>query len=220
VILIQQRHQRQQCAAVSVPERCDTKHLNTSCSRNSDTLGVLGMKGDIVTSLKHEVGGITKDISLLQEACDDHLLAINENTEEINNTQTSVEQIESKLEKLNARIDTMHMMFNQIMWQTKITIELNNDEQALFQVLCSHKNFLTLDFVMNKIHMNAETIRTFITSLIDKGIPVLVKDQGGQVFLNLDSEFRTLQRKHKVVKVNKAISRRYENKPLITFFSE
>ncbi len=216
MIVIQQR---QQCVPISVTERCDTKHLNSNCSPISDTLGVLGMKRDIVSSLKSEVSGITKDMSTIQEACDDHLLAINENTEEINSTQTSVEQIESKLEKLNSRIDTMHMMFNQIMWQTKITIELNNDEQALFQVLCSHKDFLTLDFVKRTINMSEEDIRAFITSLIDKGIPVLAKDQGGQVFLKLDSEFRKLQRKHKVVKVNKAVSRRYENKQLAHFFS-
>ncbi|MDO8642147.1 MAG: hypothetical protein Q7R76_00950 [Candidatus Woesearchaeota archaeon] len=176
---------------------------------------------DAFASLQYELSKVKDDINsevqLLKEECEDHLDAINQNTEEIGEVQTSVAVVEEKIEKLNARIDNIHMMFNQLLWQTKISIELDTNEQILFQLLCGYNDFVTDTFVTEKTQLNETIMRETITSLIDKGIPVVMKAVGGRVFLRLDAEFRKLQRKNKMVKVNAAVCRRFDNRPLEAF---
>ena len=173
------------------------------------------------TSLKYELSkvkeDITSEVQSLKEECEDHLQAINENTEELADVQTNMSVIDEKIEKLNARIDTIHMMFNQLLWQTKITIELSTDEQILFQVLCSYNDFVTGAFAAEKIQLPEPVMRETITALIDKGVPVVMKEAAGQTFIKLDSEFRKLQRKHKIIKINSAVCRRFDNMPLEVF---
>lgn len=176
---------------------------------------------DAFASLKHELSQVKEDINSdvqqLKEECEDHLWAINENTEELAQVQNSVGMIEEKMEKLNSRIDKVHMMFNQLLWQTKITIDLEQNEQILFQLLCSYNEFVTSAFITEKTQLAETAVREILTSLIDKGVPVLMKTADEQTFLKLDSEFRKLQRKHKIIKVNPAVCRRFDNMPLEVF---
>ena len=181
----------------------------------------VGSMIDAFASLKHELSQVKQDINSevqsLKEECEDHLCAINENTEELAQVQNSIGTIEEKMEKLNSRIDHMHMMFNQILWQTKITIDLEPNEQILFQLLCSYNEFITSEFVTEKTQLAEVAVREIITSLIDKGVPVLMRMAKGQTVLKLDSEFRKLQRKHKIIKINPAVCRRFDNMPLEVF---
>ncbi len=176
---------------------------------------------DAFTSLRYELSKIKEDVAsevlLLKEECEDHLTAINENTEELADLQSGIQGVEEKIEKLNSRIDTIHMMFNQLLWQTKITIDLDTNEQILFQLLCSYADFMTGSFVAEKTQLTEGVLHETITALIDKGVPVIMKNVEGALFLKLEQKFRTLQRKHKVIKINPAVCRRFDNMPLEAF---
>ena len=121
---------------------------------------------DAFTSLKYELSKVKNDmgseVKQLKEECEDHLQAINENTEELANIQNSLELNDQKIEKLNSRIDNIHMMFNQLLWQTKIRIDLDTQEQMLFQILCSYNDFLTSEFVAEKIQLPDAVMRAVI----------------------------------------------------------
>lgn len=176
---------------------------------------------DAFTSLKYELSKVKHDIGSevqqLKEECEDHLQAINENTEELAHVQNSLELTDQKIEKLNSRIDNIHMMFNQLLWQTKIRIDLDMQEQMLFQLLCSYNDFLTGGFVAEKIQLPTAVMRETITALIDKGVPVMMKESEGTIFVKLEPEFRKLQRTNKIIKINPAVCRRFDNMPLEVF---
>lgn len=176
---------------------------------------------DAFASLKYELSKVKQDmgseVQQLKEECEDHLQAINENTEELANVQNSLDLTDQKIEKLNSRIDNIHLMFNQILWQTKIRIDLDVQEQMVFQLLCSHNDFLTGTFMAEKIQLPTAVMRETITALIDKGVPVVLRESDGSIFVRLEPEFRKLQRANKIIKINPAVCRRFDNMPLEVF---
>ena len=156
--------------------------------------------------------------SKVKEEFEEHLTAINENTDEINNVHDHLGELDGKIEKLNARIDTIHMMFQQLIVQTRVSVELSPNEQRIFALLCAHP-YVSITDTGIKATMSQEEAEDALTSLADKGIPIVRKMKDGETYLKLDDEFRKLQEKQRIVKVNPAILQQMENKVLNSFFN-
>ena len=155
--------------------------------------------------------------SKIREEFEDHLTSINENTDEVNNVNNRFEEMDHKIEKLNTRLDTIHMMFQQLIVQTRVSVELSIQEQRIFSVLSMHP-YLSLQDLEMKTALSHGELEEMLTALADKGIPIVKKTKDGYAFVKLDDDFRALQEKHQLVKVNPAIMQQLENKQLMNFF--
>lgn len=156
--------------------------------------------------------------SKVREEFEEHLQAINENTSEINTTHDYLGEMDEKIEKLNSRIDTIHMMFQQLLLQTRVSVELSLAEQRVFTLLCLH-SYVPLAEMGMKTTLSAEEVEEILTSLADKGIPIIRKTKDGDIYIKLDDDFRKLQEKNPIVKVNPSVMQQMENKVLQSFFS-
>jgi len=160
-----------------------------------------------------------KTFDSVKEELDDHLLAINENTAEMDSIHEKIAGVDAKIDKLNERMDTIHLMFRQLLTQTSVKVELSAEEQRLFVLLANYKNYLRMDDICAKLcHADDETLE-HVNSMCDKGIPIIKKEAEGRMLLKLDDEFRSLQQKENLIKISPAIEQQFENRMLNSFFA-
>lgn len=138
----------------------------------------------------------------------DHLEAINDNTNELSNMYSYIEELDKKISKLNERLDEAEMKILKINGQKKMEssdfkdIKLNPKEQEIF-ILLYEENGELLDYkkIARNLGLTEEIVRRTISGIISKGIPIVKKYFDSKIYLMLDPEFRELQIKEKVIKL-------------------
>lgn len=161
---------------------------------------------------------ISSELSQIKEAHQDHLETINENTQEIEATSDQAHEIEAKLDKLNMRMDAMHLVLKQLVFEHRLSVQLTLHEQKLFSLLCAHKNYLKMDYVVARLRLPELTVKELVTALMDKGIPVVRKEHGGGSFLHMDPAFSQLQQQQGIIKISPAVHQQFANQQLEAFF--
>lgn len=139
----------------------------------------------------------------------DHLEAINENTNEINSTSAYTHQIENMIGKLSERLDDMELKIAKLSNEKIISsenfrdINLTSKEKEIFLMLYEIKGDL-IDYkkLARSLGLTEESVRKYVSSLINKGIPIIKKYFDSKVYLILDSDFRNLQAKENLIKIN------------------
>ncbi len=173
---------------------------------------------DRYTELSQKIAELSAELSEIKEAHNDHLETINENTQEIEASSDQVHEIEAKLDKLNMRMDAMHMVLKQLVFEHRLSVQLTLNEQKLFSLLCAHKNYLKMDYVIARLRLPELAVKELVTALMDKGIPVVRKEHGGGSFLRMDPDFSQLQQQQGIIKVSPAVHQQFANQQLEAFF--
>jgi len=150
----------------------------------------------------------------IKEAFDDHLESINNNTNEIESNHEILNQLICKLDKLTERVDSMALYLHKKDLKFKDTsiIEiapLTRREKEVFQALYElvqglpHVSYKQL---AKKIGMTISLVQNYITSLIEKGVPIEKRYVSRQAFITLQPKFQRLQAKNNVVGLNAKLS--------------
>ena len=92
--------------------------------------------GKTISALHFSIDSTKKSI---QEELDDHRVAIDLQTEDIEKVFVGLNEVDSKVEgvveKLNARIDKLQMMLAQALMRSMLHVQLSKGEQYVFAVL-------------------------------------------------------------------------------------
>jgi len=138
----------------------------------------------------------------------DHLEAINENTNEINSNQSYLAHLETMMMKLTERLDDIELKLTEVTGEKKYTeddfknIILSKKEQEIFKMLYENTgDLLNYNKIGRALGLTQELVRKHVSSIINKGIPIIKKYFDNNVYLVLDSDFRNLQAKKNIVKV-------------------
>lgn len=154
----------------------------------------------------------------VNEEFEDHLDAINENTEELHCHHEALSELNRKIEKLNDRLDEMRMLVKQTCIDRK-DIRLSFDEQKAFIILYTHESgFLSFDEIVAKCGFSADYTRSLVNSMLDKGVSLIREITDGNLFFKLNPRFRALQAKENMVKIEPAVISQIENRVLGNFF--
>src|SRR3989344_9166940 len=95
----------------------------------------------------------------VNEEFEDHLDAINENTQELQHHHEAISELNRKLEKLNDRMDEMQLMIKQV-YIDKKDISLDFDEQKVFLLLYTNENgFLSFEEIVSKTGFSQDYTR-------------------------------------------------------------
>jgi Fic family protein len=145
----------------------------------------------------------------IREEFDDHLESINENTGEIQTNYEYLCRLDAKIEKLNDKVDQLQH------WMSRITglpveedevgkIQLTPEEKQIFLVVytTSRERPVTYADIGKALHMSEFLVRSYVTSLVEKGIPVCKQYIRNTAYLSLDSRFKELQTKHNVLSIS------------------
>ena len=166
-------------------------------------------------SLDKEIKSAFKTV---YEEFEDHLDAINENTQELQGQYDSLSELNRKIEKLNDRIDQLQMLMRQI-YSEKRDIPLTFDEQKVFLLLYTHESgFISFDELMKKTNFTPDYMRGVISSMLDKGVSMIREIIDGGLFFKLNPYFRAQQTKENLVKIDPSVVRQFENKLLGSYF--
>jgi len=151
--------------------------------------------------------GIKLSFNKIKDELDVHLDSINQNTSEIQNIYDYLQDLDSKIEKLNERIDELNMFVGPKMTEEQLSADLTHREQEVFVVLYAQEDKITAKDIARKLGFSDEMVNRYIYNLITKGIPVLKQYEGDTVQLYLDLKFKNLQAKKNILKIEESISK-------------
>ncbi len=149
-------------------------------------------------------------LEMFREELDDHREAINESTVELQSNYDSFNELNKKIDKLGERLDELTLLVKGKKESKSFSITpLTSKEKEVFMALysfCQSQPNATYRQIARKLAITEQLVASYISSIIEKGVPVLKKYSGGMVYLNLDDEFKQSQAKKNVVGVNTLLS--------------
>jgi len=182
-------------------------------SINSVRESLRGEKQAVIASttddkLKVLQAHLKRSVENVKEQFEDHLEAINENTNEIQSNFEYICELDRKIDKLGERIDEIAQLIREQKGQKPKKFELQpltKKEKEVFYaiyILTEHRKFTTYKAVSRRVCYSEELVAAYITSLIQKGVPVLKRYENRTAYISLDYCFRQLQAKENIVGVN------------------
>lgn len=145
-------------------------------------------------------------LSQFREELDDHRDAINENADEVQSNHQLLLQLDQKLNWLAERIDELSLFVKGTHEKPRFEITpLNQKEKEVFVVLyqlTETSPFCTYREMARKLAIPDSLAASYITRMIEKGIPIVKKYDCNTVFLRLEDCFRQTQAKENIVGIN------------------
>ena len=151
------------------------------------------------------------EFTKIRHEFEEHLQAINENTNEIASNYEYTCELEKKVEKFSERLDQvqMHLESNGAMPTAKRTNfdvkKLNRREQEVFLVIYTleeEKGSVTYEDISKKLGISEYLAANYVTSIIQKGVPIIKRYLNSRPYLRLDQEFKTLQIKENILQLS------------------
>ncbi|MBD3313575.1 hypothetical protein GF345_03970 [Candidatus Woesearchaeota archaeon] len=160
---------------------------------------------------------IRNSFKVIKEEFEDHLDAINENTDELKHHHAYLCELNSKIEKVNEKVDQVSSMIKELM-HDRSSIDLSPDEQRIFLVLYMDEGFISFDEICGRTHFNQEYVRDMIASMLDKGVKLTREITEGKLYFSLNPYFKARQIRESIVKIDSAVVQQMENKVLGSYF--
>jgi hypothetical protein len=173
--------------------------------------------GDIASI--DELNRIKDNISVTREELDEHLEAINGNTNEVELQNSFICEIDNRLTKAEEKMDEIHFLLKQLVTKAQLSVELSKDEQRVFLILYTHEKFMKSDKISSKAFLEQDIVEEALTSMIDKGIPVEREILDGNVYFRMNADFKLRQAKESVIKIDPEVTSQYQNTLLKQFFN-
>lgn len=159
-------------------------------------------------SLKELNNRVKVAFDRVKEEMEDHLLAINENTNEISSQYEYICELENKIENLIERVEQLQLNVYGNVQPSKnafiATPNLTKDEQEVFTALYTleeEKGSVTFKDISEASGLNEGNVEAHIISLIAKNIPIKKKYLNDNVYLNIDDDFKLLQAKENILRI-------------------
>jgi len=153
---------------------------------------------------------LNQSFEQIKEQFEDHLEAINENTNEIHSNFEYLCELDRKIDKLSERIEELNNLIRQQRGETAekkgFSLQpLTKKEKEVFYalyILTEQRKYTTYKEIARRVSYTEDLIAAYITNLIEKGVPVLKKYSDRVVYITLDPRFREVQAKENIVGVN------------------
>lgn len=139
-----------------------------------------------------------KKFDLIRSALEEHLSAINENTSEIQALFDYLHDIEVKMDKVSQRLDKMQLSQEHILEKSSLQ-PLDNNEKKIFLVLYTEKSPLSFDEISKKTGYTLTLVQEAVTTISNKGIPLVRSHFNNKMFVKLNPEFKEMQAKQNLV---------------------
>jgi len=157
-----------------------------------------------VLQLNHS---IKDSINTVKDELEDHLTAINENTNEIESNYELIAELAIKLEKIEERLEQVELILHSQDIEKQKVDELNHKEKSVFLTIYKQENdYLTYADLAALHDVSEATIRRYVDTLIKKGVPIIKKAMGGIIHFKLNPQFREMQTKHNLVNVRPTVT--------------
>ncbi|MBI2135575.1 hypothetical protein HYU06_00715 [Candidatus Woesearchaeota archaeon] len=179
----------------------------------------LAMQKDrfIASGSNQAINAVQNIVLEINNELNEHLEVINENTSEIQANYGYISQLDSKITKLNERLDNIQLflrglakaddLIKEAKSETSYHIQhLTSKEKRLFLVLYTNPNkaFSYKDLV-EKLGLPENLVTEYISSMIEKGVPLIKTYLNGRSYYSIDKQFRDYQTKTNLLKITQQV---------------
>lgn len=143
----------------------------------------------------------------VKEETEDHHIAINENTNEISENYEYICELEAKIEKLTERVEQLQLYAYGAVQPAKNAFsaqKLTKEEQNVFTAVYTleeEKGSVTFDDIAESTGLTVNDVDGHIKSLMEKRVPIKKKYLDNNAYLNIDEDFKLLQAKENVLRI-------------------
>ena len=147
-------------------------------------------------------------LSQVKEEFEDHLSAINDNTNEIQSNHEYSCRLDAKVEKINERLDQIQLLLKRLTGVNLKkehpfqSVELTDEEQRVFLILYTQEEIrgcVTYADIATRLEMSEELVQGYMTNMIEKGVPIIKRYVNRKAYLSIDSEFKQIQAKENIL---------------------
>ena len=138
-------------------------------------------------------------LSLIRAALEEHLLAINENSNEIQALFDYLQEMDSKIDALHSRIDSLQL---DVQKGSSDILPLNDAERQVFVVLYTAEGYFGFSEISARCGMSASCVQEHLRNLTMKGIPITRTLSEKQVLVQIDMKFKERQAKENLVNLS------------------
>jgi len=168
-------------------------------------------KADSRKCLSSIDNNLKKAFHKIKSELNDHKESINQNTNEIQGNYEYMCRIDSRLDKLSERIDELSLFIQQLTGteseENKFTVSaLTTKEQEVFMAIYMHDDEATYRDIGRKTGLTENLVLCYVTNLITKGVPIIKRYSGSEIKITIDTEFKKLQTKQNVLRINESVS--------------
>ena len=143
---------------------------------------------------------MSQDFNMIRHALEEHLAAINENTSEIQALFDYLQELEVKTEKLSARLDQLQLKNDVVaMPEKQQCISLTQLEKKIFLTLYTETTPLCWTEIAQRTEFPLAIIQEGLSSLTEKGVPLLRTYIQDHIFFKLNPQFKEVQAKENLV---------------------
>lgn len=143
------------------------------------------------------------------EQLEDHLIAINENTDEIHADHEAIWQLNQKVDKIFQMMEEMRSSLSTSLpsGDERFRVEpLTLREQEVFLVLYTAEGFVSQREIARRLSFPLALARQHLTSLMEKGVPITRRGVGDDMFIRLDQSFKERQAKENVAGISEQLT--------------
>ena len=154
---------------------------------------------------------LKREFTEIRSEFEEHLQAINENSNEISANYEYIAGIENKIGKLSERVDHLQMFLEancNVSFAKKGDFDvkkLNRREQEVFLIIYTleeEKEHVTYADISERLGISEQLAGNYVTSIIEKGVPIIKRYINSKPYLKLDSDFKTLQTKENILQLS------------------
>ena len=143
---------------------------------------------------------LKKGFEEVRSNLEEHLNAINENSSEIQALFDYLQDLEVKIDKVNARLDQVQLEQGV---DCKDEVQpLNHYEKQIFLTLYTDELALTVKEIAEKTKLPISVVEENVASLCKKGIPLVRSFFNKQMFLQLNPDFKERQAKENLINLS------------------
>ncbi|MFW6013640.1 MAG: hypothetical protein ACOCQG_00540 [Candidatus Nanoarchaeia archaeon] len=150
--------------------------------------------------------------SKIKEELNDHRETLNQNTNEIQSNYELLCRLESKLDKLEERVDEISLFVQQkkpddSSEQFSVST-LTRKEQEVFMAIYTNEEGVTYYQIGRKTGLTEDLVVCYVTNLIAKGVPLVKRYVATGVLVYLDEEFKRLQAHQNILKISESVGQK------------
>ena len=151
---------------------------------------------------------LNQKIKVLQDSqrdeLDDHREAINENTNEIQANFEYLGELHAKIDKLQEKLESFQLFMAGGKQQSE-NLEFGNiqpltdSEKKVFLVLYTQEKSINYSELGKRLNMAAQLVMQYVTSLIEKGVPIIKEYYQGSPRIRVHDTFKEKQAKENII---------------------
>ncbi len=147
----------------------------------------------------------------IKEELNDHRDTLNQNTNEIQSNYELICKLESKIDKMEERLDELSLFVQQNNEDSSsekyVVSELTRKEQEVFMTIYTSEQGTTYHQIARKMGLTEDVVVCYVTNIIAKGVPIVKRYLPNGVMVFLDEEFKKVQAQQNILKINESIGK-------------